>query len=61
MVVVVEDGWSMACQVARESEVSMTAVEVIVFLVVLLGLYGGLLWRARRRQGKQHWHDDAWR
>jgi hypothetical protein len=60
-VVVVEDGWSMACQVARESEVCMTGFEVVVFLVLLLLLYWGLLWRARRRQRKQRWHDDAWR
>jgi membrane protein DedA with SNARE-associated domain len=51
----------MACQVARESEVCMTALEVVVFLVLLLLLYWGLLWRARRRERKQRWHDDAWR
>src|SRR6266567_3156103 len=54
-VVVVEDGWSMACHVARESEVCMTALEVVVFLLLLLLLYWGLLWRARRRQRKRGW------
>ena len=43
----------MACHVARESEVGMTVLGMVVFLVVLLLLYGGLIWLARWRQRKQ--------
>ena len=45
----------MACQMARESEVGMTVFGLVVFLVVLLQLYSGLLWLARWRQRKQGW------
>jgi hypothetical protein len=39
----------------------MTVFGLVVFLVVLLLLYGGLVSLARWRQRKQGWHRDAWR
>ena len=51
----------LARQVARESEVRMTVLGMVVFLVVLLLLYGGLLSLARWRQRQQQGPRDAWR
>ena len=39
----------------------MTVLGMVVFLVVLLLLYGGLIWLARWRQREQEWRDDMWR
>jgi hypothetical protein len=39
----------------------MTALQLVVFLVALLLLYGGLIWLARWRQRKQGWRRDMWR
>ena len=39
----------------------MTVFGMVVFLVVMLLVYWGLVSLARWRQRQQRWHDDAWR